>query len=431
MDSSSLYEIFITEKCRVVCDSREVKPGDLFFALRGDNYNGNDYAADALKKGARLAIVDDPDMLGEGIFRVADSLTELQNLALRYRISFNTPVLAITGTNGKTTTKELISAVLSRKFKIHSTKGNLNNHIGVPLTLLSAPPDTNFMIIEMGANHVGEIVRLCEIADPDAGIITNIGKAHLEGFGSLQGIIEAKSELYFYLYTRGGLAIYNDKDSLLSKLVKNTGVKAIRYRTPDKSTVSLVDYYSDPTLKLNIEVNKVQYSIETQLFGKQNIDNVLAALACGIYYKVPLAQIIEALSGYKPENNRSQVLRSEHNVVICDSYNANPGSMSAALNSFLSLTGKSKTLILGDMLELGEFSVEEHKTILSRLSKVKNLNVFLVGPIFKALAPDFGFKSFFTAAELEEKLSAAPIRDNYILVKGSRGIKLETLYKLL
>jgi UDP-N-acetylmuramoyl-tripeptide--D-alanyl-D-alanine ligase len=339
--------------------------------------------------------------------------------------------LAITGSNGKTTTKELISTVLSKRFRVHATTGNLNNHIGVPLTLLSAPANTEFLLVEMGANHVGEINRLCEISNPTYGIITNIGRAHLDGFGSVEGITKAKSELYKYLSANGGVALYNNENKILNDLIGSIGVKSYPYNRPANSHISISKITNDPALSLIIRVEDKTHTIKTYLFGEQNIENILAAVACGIYFDIEMPEIIEALAAYKPDNNRSQITTTSDNIVICDAYNANPTSMQAAIQSFIAIGKSPKTLILGDMLELGEYADKEHLEIVSKLSGYNDLTVILVGPIFSKISQDFGFLTFPDVYELAEYLSVSPIKDSFVLVKGSRGIKLETIYPQL
>jgi len=431
MSSNQLYEIFKSERCRVVTDSRIVAPGDIFFALKGDNFDGNRFADEALRKGARLAVVDAPEMQGERVLKVSDTLRELQSLAARHRESFDIPVMAITGSNGKTTTRELIAAVLSEKFRVHYTRGNLNNHIGVPLTIMSAESGTEFMLIEMGANHIGEIAALCNIAKPGYGIVTNIGRAHLEGFGSPEAVTEAKSELYLYLEKGGGIIFFNGENSQLSAIVGKLAAKAFTYQHPGRSYVFVAGQNPGQGLSLNIEIDNVKYILETALFGSHNIENILAAVACGLYFDISAEKIVKAISGYIPVNNRSQMMVTSSNRVICDSYNANPSSMEEALTSFLGQAGDRMTIILGDMLELGSYSDREHIKILDRLGMIPNADVYLVGPIFNRVANNKSFRLFRDIDDLNNYLSVYPIKDTFVLVKGSRGINLEKVYPLL
>jgi UDP-N-acetylmuramoyl-tripeptide--D-alanyl-D-alanine ligase len=340
-------------------------------------------------------------------------------------------VIAITGTNGKTTTKELTSAILSRKFKVHSTRGNLNNHIGVPLTILSAPLDTELMVIEMGANHVGEIRTLCLIAKPDYGIITNISPAHIEGFGSFEGVVKAKTELYEHLRKINGIALYNDKDPILSEKIYRLVNRAVPFSEPTGISLSLKAEQSEMNLKLSAAYQKKTFNINTNLFGKYNLENIRAAIATGLFLGVDIKDAIEEVERFVPENNRSQVKVTKNNTLICDSYNANPISMRLAIESFAALEAEKKICILGDMLELGEKSEEEHTGIHKVLSDHNLREVFLVGPVFSKVSAGFRFKTFRDIARLKEYLRTKPLKGNHILIKGSRGIALEQLYDIL
>jgi len=431
MSSNLLYRIFESEQCRVVTDSRLVAPGDIFFALKGEIFDGKKFAGDALRKGARLVVVDDHTLRGDRVIVVNDTLRELQEMATMYRDSFNIPVLAITGTNGKTTTKELVAAVLSEKYRVHYTSGNLNNHIGVPLTILSAGSATKFMIIEMGANHTGEIKKLCNIAKPGYGIVTNIGLAHLEGFGSPEAVAEAKSELYRYIEEREGVIFYNGENSQLSDIVTSLGAKAYTYLKPGSSEVCIKGRDQASALSLDIDIDGRRHRLETALFGNHNTENVLAAVACGLYFDISPDRIVRAISGYSPLNNRSQVMVTPSNRVVCDSYNANPTSMGEALTSFLDLEGDQKAIILGDMLELGSYSEEEHLAIVKNLEKLHDTDIYLVGPVFMKVAGNSNFRLFENVDELNIYLSRNPIKNTFVLVKGSRGINLEKAYPFL
>jgi len=352
MESEALCNLVRTS-AGICTDSRTIKKGEVFFALKGPNHDGNMHANAAITAGARAAIVDDQSLSGENIFVVPDVLTALQQTALFYRKSLTIPVIAITGTNGKTTTKELVREVLSKKYSVHATEGNLNNHIGVPVTLLKAPSDTQMFVIEMGANHPGEIAALCDIARPTHGLITNIGKAHLEGFGSFDGVITAKSELYHFLRENCGIAFYNEKDKLLSDLIFKIVHKALPYSDPSGTDMKVEENGDNVLLSLKAEYHNETAQFDTNLFGHHNLDNVRAAMAVGVFFDVPLTDIIDAIRNYKPGNNRSQVLRTKANTIICDSYNANPSSMMRALASFSGMKSSKKMVILGDMLELG------------------------------------------------------------------------------
>lgn len=430
MTANYIYSLISGTRAGLATDSRKVKAGDIFFALKGDNFDGNKFAPDAIKKGAIKAVIDNPKYSSDYTILVDDVLLMLQDLARLHRESFEVPVLAITGTNGKTTTKELIARVLSRKYKVHYTRGNLNNHIGLPLTLLDAGPETSFMVIEMGANHIGEIADLCRIALPTAGLITNIGKAHLEGFGSLEGVIKAKGELYEYLAGIGGTIIYNDSNPILKKIVSKLDANMIPYSKPDR-TLEQGRVEQGRKLTMEFYYAKRKYMIESALNGVHNSENIMSALAVGLKYGVDISEIIKAIETYKPENNRSQLIETNKNTLLCDAYNANPDSMSLAIGSFLDSASERKVIILGDMLELGDYSLTEHKTIVDILKGSPNIDVYLVGKIFCEVAADSGVKVYKDAELLISDLKKRPIKDSFVLIKGSRGIGLERIYNYL
>jgi UDP-N-acetylmuramoyl-tripeptide--D-alanyl-D-alanine ligase len=430
MKTELLYDLFKKSK-GIATDSRTVKKGELFFALWGENYNGNKFAAEALEREASYAVIDDPLFESEKTFLVEDCLFELQALASQYRKILNIPLLAITGTNGKTTTKELLAAILAKKLKVHYTKGNLNNHIGVPLTILSAPPDTEMMIIEMGASHIGEIRSLCLIAKPDFGIITNIGTAHIEGFGSFEGIVKAKTELYEYLRKVNGIVLYNDKNPLLSEKIFRIINRAVPFSDPTGTELLIEPVPSDLTLKVAVSYQHHKYNINTNLFGGYNLENVKAAIAAGLFFGVEMSDIAEAVESYQPANNRSQVKITTDNILICDAYNANPTSMKLALESFASINAGSKAIIIGDMLELGDKSEEEHKRVYDFLESLNIEKVFLVGSMFRKVSSHSRITAFPDVNKLKEFLKGEPIKGRTILIKGSRGIGLEKIYDLL
>ena len=355
----------------------------------------------------------------------------MQALAAHFRKDMKVPVLAITGTNGKTTTKELLAAILSKKFKVHFTKGNLNNHIGVPLTILSAPSDTEMLIIEMGASHIGEIRTLCLIAKPDYGIITNIGTAHIEGFGSFDGVIKAKTELYEHLRKVNGIALYNDKDPLLTEKIFKIINRAVPFSDPTGIDLLIDPLPSDINLKISITYLHHTYDLNTNLFGSYNLENVRAAIATGLFLGVEIKDIIDAVEKYQPADNRSQIKATKNNTLICDSYNANPTSMFVALESFSAIEADSKVVILGDMLELGDKSEEEHFKVLNALQSHFAETVLLVGPVFQKLSSKSGFKSFDHVDKLIEFLKNESLSGKTILIKGSRGIRLEKIYEFL
>jgi UDP-N-acetylmuramoyl-tripeptide--D-alanyl-D-alanine ligase len=430
MKTDQLYKLF-RESAGISTDTRTIRQGEMFFALWGNQYNGNLYAAEALKKGALCAVIDDPMYETENTFLVDDCLFELQALASHHRKELKVPVLAITGSNGKTTTKELIAAIMSKKQKVHYTKGNLNNHIGVPLTILSAPEDVELMIIEMGANHIGEIRTLCLIAKPDYGIITNIGTAHLEGFGSFEGVVKAKTELFEHLRKINGIAIYNDKNPLLAEKIFRLINRAVPYSEPTGIKLKIEIAPSDLMLDIIAEYQNKSYQIRTNLFGRHNLENIRAAIAASLFLGAEMGDVVSGIEGYAPGNNRSQVVKSQHNTIICDSYNANPESMRRAVDAFMELHAENKLLILGDMLELGVKTTEEHLAILRMLNTRGITNVILVGPVFKSLVREFGYASFQDVDGLRNHLLASPVKDSYILVKGSRGMMLEKIYDII
>ncbi len=430
MKTEQLYDL-LKESAGVSTDSRTVGKGQIFFALWGDTYNGNKYAEEALARGALCAVIDDPQFESENTILVDDCLFELQALAAHHRKVMNVPVLAITGTNGKTTTKELLASILSKKFKVHYTKGNLNNHIGVPLTILSAPADTGMLIIEMGASHIGEIRTLCLIAKPDYGLITNVGTAHIEGFGSADGVLKAKTELYEHLRKVNGVAFYNDRDPVLSEKIFRIINRAVPFSDPAGTDLIVERLPSDLNLKVSITYLHHTFNLNTNLFGSFNLENVRAAVATGLFFEVGINDIAEAIEKYEPANNRSQIKITKNNSLICDAYNANPTSMSSSLDSFFAIKADRKAVILGDMLELGEKSEEEHHKILKILKSNQPEKVFLVGQVFGKASADSAFKSFDNVDKLIEFLKKEPLKGNTILIKGSRGIRLEKTYEFL
>jgi UDP-N-acetylmuramoyl-tripeptide--D-alanyl-D-alanine ligase len=419
-----LYRIF-TKFPQITTDSRNIEPNSIFFALKGDNFNGNKFANDAINKGAAYAIIDEKDYYtSTKTILVEDVLQTLTELAKYHRKKLGIPILAITGTNGKTTTKELVSAVLSQKFNVCFTAGNLNNHIGVPLTLLKMNRETEFGVVEMGANHPGEIDLLCKIAEPDFGIITNIGKAHLEGFGSFQGVINTKSELFNYLQGKKGIFFYNQDNKILDNIAGCYQNKVTFGNEKGQFKGELLNS-SSPYIDLKVNFKKGVLYLNTKLTGKYNFENVMAAACIGNYFEVDPLKIQQALKNYIPQNNRSQLIRKGNLTIIMDAYNANPTSMQASIKSFLSDSKGDQYLILGDMLELGEYSRQEQTFILQLISELKPKDVFLVGSVFNDLAKQFHFKSFRDVSELNEFLVKNPIKNGNLLIKGSRGIKLE------
>ncbi|MCE4563393.1 UDP-N-acetylmuramoyl-tripeptide--D-alanyl-D-alanine ligase [Maribellus sp. CM-23] len=425
-----IYQHFLAARQTVSTDSRKIEQGCIFFALKGENFNGNRYASDAIKSGAAYAVIDEEEFAStERTILVNDVLTTLQQLALFHRKKLGIPILGITGTNGKTTTKELIAAVLAEKYKVSFTQGNLNNHIGVPLTLLKMDNNTEFGVVEMGANHPGEIAELCQIADPDFGIITNVGKAHLEGFGSFEGVIKTKGELYDYMAKKSGVIFYNRNNNYLEELGKNIPNR-VSYGTTDAGFKGeLLD--SPPFVHLKVNFAKGVLYLNTKLIGNFNFENVLAAACIGNYFEVDPLKIQSAIKNYEPRNNRSQLIVKNDLRIIMDAYNANPTSMKASLDSFAANTPDSAYLILGDMLELGEYSFEEHLSILKTIREKAFQNVFLVGKEFTRANENFDFRCFEKVEDLCLLLEKEPIKNGNVLIKGSRGIKLEKVLEYL
>ncbi|MFV0590016.1 MAG: UDP-N-acetylmuramoyl-tripeptide--D-alanyl-D-alanine ligase [Draconibacterium sp.] len=426
-----IYQSFLKSNQSVSTDSRKIEKGCIFFALKGDNFNGNQYAAEAIKKGAAYSIVDENEYVSsDRTILVENVLNTLQKLALLHRKKLGIPILAITGTNGKTTTKELIAAVLSEKYKISFTQGNFNNHIGVPLTLLSMNNKTEFGVVELGANHPGEIAQLCKIADPDYGIITNVGKAHLEGFGSFEGVIKTKGELYKYLGKKNGTIFYNRDNTYLQELGKPIQ-KRVSYGTNSNANFKGELLHSPPFVNLKANFAKGVLYINTKLIGDYNFENVLAAVCIGNYFEIDPLKIQSAIKNYEPRNSRSQLIVRNGLRIIMDAYNANPTSMKAALESFAANNVASSYLILGDMLELGKYSEDEHLSILQKITEKEFQNVFLVGKEFSKANVHFSFPSFNKVEDLCTILEKEPIKNGNILIKGSRGIKLEKVLEYL
>jgi len=429
MEIASLYAIFRNHPI-VSTDTRNIPNNSIFFALKGANFNGNAFAEEALSKGAAYAVVDEPEFaLNAKVILVDDVLQSLQQLANYHRNKLGVPILAITGTNGKTTTKELITSILSKKFRVDSTKGNLNNHIGVPLTLLSMDEQTEFGVVEMGANHPGEIKILCEIANPDFGIVTNIGKAHLEGFGSFEGVIKTKSELYDFIRNKVGKCFINADNSLLSKQAE--GIETISYGESTSYYMTGELASNDNYLVVKALFPKGWLYLKSNLVGNYNFENLLAAACIGKYFEVDPILMQDAIAQYTPSNNRSQLIKKSNNTIIMDAYNANPTSMMAALKNFGAIQNATKCLILGDMLELGDASAEEHQKITDFIEEQAFSDVYLVGPQFKNTIDKTQKKKFEQVELLSIYLKTQPIENKLILIKGSRGIHLEKILELI
>lgn len=420
--TEQLYEKFKTYP--VICtDTRNIIPGSIFFALKGASFNGNTFAAQALEGGAAFAIVDEATAVtSDRCLLVPDVLEALQQLARHHRRQFTIPVIAITGSNGKTTSKELISTVLAAKYNTLFTKGNLNNHIGVPLTLLGLTSAHEMAVIEMGANHQGEIDLLCKIAEPDYGIITNIGKAHIEGFGGVEGIVKGKTEMYNWIRSRNGMLFVNYNDELLSE--KAAGIRSSTYGTTPGADVYAVHAEAEPMVHFQwTAAGSGNHEIRSQVVGLYNLPNFLAAVCIGLHFGVAADTISRALENYVPANSRSQLISKGSNTILLDAYNANPSSMQAALDNFAQMKAEHKLLILGDMLELGDASAYEHRRVVAALAEKGFSNYLLVGPLFsKTGNPENCFPDAKAAAE---KLKTLAPEHTLILIKGSRGIRLE------
>lgn len=420
MEIHQLYEIFRQHPV-VTTDSRDCPEDSLFFALKGETFNGNAYAHAALDKGCAFAVVDEAEYADDSrIILVADVLRTLQQLANYHRRQLGTPIVGVTGTNGKTTTKELIATVLSKKYNTLYTRGNFNNHIGVPKTLLQLTPDHEMAVIEMGANHPGEIKTLVDIVEPDYGIITNVGKAHLLGFGSFEGVIKTKGELYDYLRAHGGKIFLNNDNPHLKGIAG--GLEAIKYGQEEDGSLFVRGELIDCSPFLHYRWNG--HEVQTRLIGAYNIDNALAAATIGKYFGVPDDDISRAISGYVPSNNRSQLEKTADNTIIIDAYNANPTSMAAALQNFSLIQADHKMCILGQMGELGAQSAEEHQRIVDILKDMTLDKVWLVGEEFvKTPCPD-SFVLFQNVEEVKQALAAEKPRDMMVLVKGSNSTRM-------
>jgi len=426
MEIKDLYQIFLAHPV-VTTDSRDCPEGSVFFALKGESFDGNKFALKALEAGCAYAVIDEAEYAVEGderLILVDDSLKTLQLLANYHRRRLGIPVIGITGTNGKTTTKELISTVLKQKYNVWYTQGNFNNHIGVPKTLLSLKTEHEIAVVEMGANHPGEINTLVHIAEPDYGIITNVGKAHLEGFGSFEGVIHTKGELYDFLRSRLNSKVFLCGDNPYLKAIIGS-LPVVKYGTWESDDNAVVGEVVEcaPYLTFRWKQKGGEWHrVETHLIGSYNVDNMLAAAAIGLYFGVTPEQVDAALGGYIPQNNRSQLEVTAHNHLIIDAYNANPTSMMAALKNFREMKVEHKFALLGDMRELGESSVDEHQKVVDYLQKSDFEQVWLVGPEFGKIR--HGYRHFIQVEDAIEALDAEKPEGYYILVKGSNSIHL-------
>ena len=419
MTTSQLYDVFL--KCKgVSTDTRTISKGNLFFSLKGDNFDGNQYALKAIEKGAKYSVIDDETINNPNFIKVKNVLSSLQKLAKHHRLQLNnTKFIAITGSNGKTTTKELIKAVLAKNYVTTSTKGNLNNHIGVPLTLLGITENSKFAIIEMGANHIGEIDFLTNLINPDLGYITNFGKAHLEGFGGIKGVIKGKSELYNWLLKNNKPILINVDDENQKKYIDSN---SITFGLNNNAQF----VYNLEIPKSFISLNYKNTLINTHLVGSYNFSNIQAAISIGLYFKMDIKLIKDAIENYIPKNNRSEIIELNNKKIILDAYNANPSSMELAIDSFLKYP-ESKIFILGDMFELGKFSKTEHQMVINKLDKAQS-KAYFVGDEFYKLKKEYNNLFFFkTKNELFYEMKKNKIKEKNILIKGSRGMKMEEI----
>ena len=427
---NQLYQIF-QQHPEITTDSRNVPQNSIFFALKGGNFNGNKYAKDALVKGASYAVIDEIEYQeSEQYILVDDVLLALQALALYHRRKFKIPFLAITGSNGKTTTKELISSVLSTGYKTHFTKGNFNNHIGVPLTLLSIPSNTEVAVIEMGANHQAEINLLCHIAEPNYGIITNIGKAHLEGFGGLEGVKKGKSELYEYIANKNGVAFVNTDLEHLQELANEKSIKQIiSYNAQVGKNYQTKLIEIEPFVKIELSDGREAITIQSNLIGAYNAVNILAAIAIGKFFYLSNRQIQMGIEQYIPKNNRSQIVEKESNTFILDAYNANPTSTRHAVKHFANINANNKVVILGDMLELGNHSHKEHQDMVVLANNLGFDTVILVGKEYAKVINCCNNIYFSNVQQLKKWFDKQNFQNTHFLIKGSRAIQLEKLIK--
>ncbi|WP_291116220.1 UDP-N-acetylmuramoyl-tripeptide--D-alanyl-D-alanine ligase [Flavobacterium sp. UBA6135] len=429
MEISQVHTLFL-KTSSVSIDTRKIEKNSFFIALKGENFNANTFAKEALEKGAKYVVIDEKDFyIDERTILVDNCLETLQNLATFHRDYLQLPIIALTGSNGKTTTKELIFAVLSKKYKTKATIGNLNNHIGVPLTLLSFDKETEIGIVEMGANHQKEIAFLCQLAKPDYGYITNFGKAHLEGFGGVEGVIKGKSEMYDYLFQHDKKVVVNLDDPIQNE-------KAIAFKNSISFSSNITDAFvfaSDIVANPFATITIDSILIKSNLIGIYNASNIIAAITIGKYFGVSIENSRDAISSYFPENNRSQILFKNTNQIILDAYNANPSSMEVAIKNFIQLDNANKIMILGDMFELGEESFHEHKMIVSYIKSSKaNLHCYFVGnEFYAAKVVDVNFSFYKSFDEFKIDFETKEISDSLLLIKGSRGMALERVLNYL
>lgn len=420
MNTEKLYAHYLKNQS-VQTDSRKVQPGDIFFAIKGPNYNANSFAKDAVDAGASLAVIDDVNYEGEKTLLVDDALKQLQDLALHHRKTFKIPFIAITGSNGKTTTRELVTAVLSGSYKTYSTERNLNNHIGIPLTILNIKKDAEIAVIEMGANHLGEIKSYCEYTLPTHGLISNCGKAHLEGFGSLEGVRKGKGELFDFLRENKGIAFVMEEYEYLLEMSKGIS-KIIYYGGKSDVTGSIIR--NEPFLQAKIKTGTKEFTVNSNLVGGYNLPNILAAVCVGKYFGVSADIIKSTLEAYQPTNSRSQLLKiKNNNQVILDAYNANPSSMKTAIENFAGMEAENKILLIGAMAELGPESIQEHEKIVELIGEYKWKEVVLVGGDFSKI--NHPYRQFENSDQAADWLKAQNFENYFMLIKGSRSIAME------
>ena len=427
MNIQKIHELFLLNNS-VSIDTRNIKSNDIFFAINGPNFNGNIFALEAIKKGCSYVVSDELEVskLSNKIVYVEDSVKALQELANYHRRTLNAKIIAITGSNGKTTSKEILLNVLKSKYNTIATKGNLNNHLGVPLTLLSMNKDTEIGIIEMGANHLKEIEALCKIAEPDYGYITNFGNAHLQGFKTIEGVIKGKSELYEYLKSNSKLIFYNSQNNTQSNVIGEY-TNSFSYGINANDDCQLTKVKSSD----NIQVSYKNKTISSKIYGDYNFDNICIAIAIGDFYNIDFEDIKKGVENYLPDNNRSQITTKESNTIILDAYNANPTSMDLAIKSFEKLKHTNKVIIAGDMFELGEESNKYHQQIVNYLESTSNIEIFIVGVNFSKTNHSNKIKSLVTTDELITDLMKLKIKNSSILIKGSRGMELEKVIKYI
>ena len=415
LDTIKFYNLFIESGFRFSTDSRNIPTGCIFFALKGANFNGNQFALKALEDGASYAVVDEKVGDDPRLVKVNDVLTFFQEVANFHRRCFDIPVIAVCGSNGKTTTKNLMYEVLSKKYKTHCTQGNFNNHIGVPITLLQMPQDCELAIIELGTNNPGEIADLCKITEPNFGLITNIGKEHLEGFGTLEAVAKEESEIYAWLKKNKGIAFVNEDDEHLKRMSRGLEAK-VSY---SKNEFNM--YHVVPSIQFEYKGQQ----IKSGLMGDYNLDNILTSITIGEYFEVETVDIIAGIEGYFPDNNRSQIIERDSNLIWLDAYNANPSSMQKAIENFGKMPQETKVLVLGDMFEMGEVAEQEHNALLQWIVDLGFKNIYLLGDHFAAVSQNCGIKTFQSIEDLGQAITSQKFTKAAFLVKGSRGMKME------